>query len=627
MSSAEVGPVGYFRLGLHGEYFTASNFLVKRDSPPGGDRDTRVQGALSFGVTPLHYFELFGAISASENRNRRICGTDASGKQGCASEANRTDLVVIRSLGALTLGTKFAYPVEPGFSAGAELGIRMMPSAGGLSFSPDSTSLWISALASYDLKPVTETVPLRFHLNLGYYLDSSKNLQDYDAAKTSAYSRYVSEFGYGISESRFRLALGVDAPIDELTAGFALRPIVEYHFEYLTGSKDQVIAAVEEANCGLAGAAACADNKTQHWVTLGVQGQILHGFTLTVGLDIALRSPGYAYGPSLAPWNLLFGVGYPIDLLTRVVTIRVPAERNPQEEPLPKGLVAGRITTRDGTPIENAVVGVTGRLYSRILTDADGTFQSVPLAPGAVEIVIGANGFETVSARLDVIAGQTANVAFTLAPRAPAARAVGRIVDGSGKGVIAALKLAGPQIAEGRSDEVGNFAVPVMPGQYVVRIDADQYLSKVIQLTVAEGRENPASIVLRPRPAVAGVVFLDGKFKLRQAVGFKSAGKKPTVEPTEAGFHLLDEVADVLVNHSEIRQLRVEAHWDSSLPAAKAQALTDAQAKAVAKYLVDEGVGQERVVSVGMGAKKPVAPNLGKAARFKNRRIEFVVVN
>jgi outer membrane protein OmpA-like peptidoglycan-associated protein len=63
------------------------------------------------------------------------------------------------------------------------------------------------------------------------------------------------------------------------------------------------------------------------------------------------------------------------------------------------------------------------------------------------------------------------------------------------------------------------------------------------------------------------------------------------------------------------------------LPAAKAQALTDAQAKAVAKYLVDEGVGQERVVSAGMGARKPVAPNLGKAARFKNRRIEFVVVN
>jgi outer membrane protein OmpA-like peptidoglycan-associated protein len=266
-------------------------------------------------------------------------------------------------------------------------------------------------------------------------------------------------------------------------------------------------------------------------------------------------------------------------------------------------------------------------LYSRVLTDPDGTFQSVPLSPGSIELVIGANGYETVSARLDVIAGQTANVAFTLTPRAPPARAMGRIVDGFGKGVVAALKLAGPQIAEARSDEAGNFAVSVQPGQYVVRIDADQCLSKVIQLSVVEGKENPASITLRSRPAVAGLVFLNGKFKLRQPVTFKLAGKTPTAEPTVAGFHLLDEVADVLVNHPEIRQLRIEAHWDSSLPSAKAEALTDAQAKAVAKYLVNEGVGQERVVSVGMGAKKPVVPNLGKAARLKNRRIEFVVAN
>ena len=626
MSSAEVGPVGHFRLGLHGEFFTASNFLVNRDSPPGGDRDTRVQGALSFGATPFRYFELFGAISASENRNRRICGTDTSGKQSCVSEANRTDLEVIRSLGTLALGAKFAYPVESGLSAGAEFGIRMMPAAGGLSFSPDSTSVWISALATYDLKPVIEALPLRFHLNLGYYVDSSGNLQDYDAERTSAYSRYVSRFGYGISASRFRLALGMDAPLGELTAGFSLRPIAEYHLEYLTGSKDQVIASLEEAKCGLDGVAACANNKTQHWVTLGVQGQVLRGLTLTLGLDIALRSPGYAYGPSLAPWNLLFGVGYPVDLLTRVVTIRVPAEKGAQEEPLAKGLVAGRITTTNGMPIESAVVGVAGRLYSRVLTDADGTFQSAPLEPGPVEIVIGANGFETVSARLDVIAGQIANVAFTLAPRAPAARAVGRIVDSSGKGVAAALKFAGPQIAEGKSDEAGNFVVPIVPGQYVVHIDSDPYLSKVIQLTVAEGLENPVSIILRSRPAVPGVVFLDGKLKLRQAITFKAAGGEPTIEPTESGFHLLDEVADVLVNHPEIRALRIEAHWDSSLPAAKAQALTNAQAKAIAKYLVDEGVSQERVRPVGMGAKKPVAPNLGKGARLKNRRVDFVAV-
>jgi outer membrane protein OmpA-like peptidoglycan-associated protein len=624
MSSAEVGPVGQLRLGLHGEFFTGSNVFVQRVSPPGGDRDTRLQGALSFGITPLNYLEIFGAILASENRNHRLCGTNASGQDECVPEANRTDPDVIKSFGDLILGVKLAYPVATGFSAGAEIGIRMMSSITGISFSPDSTSLWLSALATYDLKPALPTFPLRFHLNIGYYVDNSGNLQNYDAAKTSAVSRYVSKFAYGISEDRFRLALGADAPFSELTEGFSLRPVLEYHFEYLTGSKDQVIYAQEHATCGRQGASACADNHDQDSLTLGVQAQVLHGLTLTVGLDIALHSPGYAYAPSLAPWNLLFGVGYPFSLLTRVVTREVPVEKI---EPLPKGLVAGKVVSTTGAPVEGAVVGVAGRAYSRVLTDTDGTFQSMPLAPGPIEIVIVANGFDTVSAKLDVLAGQTANVAFALTPHVPAARAVGHIGDSSGKGVAAALKFAGPQIAEGRSDESGAFAVPILPGQYVVRVDADQYLSKVIRLTVAEGQENAMKVTLRARPALAGVTLKDGKFKLSQPVSFTSGGKQPSAELAAGAFQLLDEVVDVLVNHPEIRQVRVEAHWDSGLPAAKAKELTDAQARAVTQYLVEQGVGQERVEAVGMGATKPIVPNLGKTAKLKNRRIEFVVAN
>jgi outer membrane protein OmpA-like peptidoglycan-associated protein len=317
-------------------------------------------------------------------------------------------------------------------------------------------------------------------------------------------------------------------------------------------------------------------------------------------------------------------MGYPFSLLPRVVTRHEPVE---SAEPLRKGLVAGRVVGTIGTPIDGAVVGVTGRPYSRVLTDADGTFQSVPLEPGPIELVIVANGFEPVSSKMDVIAGQTANVLFTLTPRAPAARAIGRIANGSGRGVAASLKLAGPQMAEGRSDESGNFAVAVVPGQYAMRIDADQHLSKVVLLTVAEGREESVSVILGSRPAIAGVIFQDGKFKLRQAIAFKLKGKKPSSELTAGALPLLDEVVDVLVNHPEIRQVRVEAHWDSGLPAAKAQELTDAQAKAVAQYLVDQGVGQERVALVGMGAQKPMVPSLGKAVKLKNRRVEFVVVN
>jgi len=296
-----------------------------------------------------------------------------------------------------------------------------------------------------------------------------------------------------------------------------------------------------------------------------------------------------------------------------------------KEAPTREGMVAGRVISATGEPVAGAVVGVSGREYTRVLTEADGTFQSVPLAPGPVDLTVSADGFETASVKTEILVGQTANIVFRLVPKPPAAHASGRISDDAGKGLVATIKLAGPQIAEGKSDESGNFSIPVAPGVYALRVDADQYLSKETQVTVAEGRQGGVSITLRTRPAVSGVSFKNGKIKLRQAVSFKTVRGKPSSELTAGMPHLLDEVVDILVNHPEIRQIRVNAHWDSGLAAAKAQSLTDAQAKAVAQYLVDQGIAQDRVVAEGMGSKKPMVPNIGRGKK-KNRRVEFVVV-
>ena len=625
VAAAEVGIVGQLRLGLHGEYFTGSNFLIQSDSPPASDRNTRLQGALTFGLTPIEHLEIFGAVLGSANRNRRLCRNDVSGQEVCESETNRTDPELIKSFGDLILGAKMAYVVAPGFSAGGELGIRMMSSISGISFSPDSTSLWVNAIGSYDLKTVNEDLPLRLHANLGYYIDKSRNLVDYDANDTSAFSRYVSQFAYGIASSRLRAAIGADAPLHELAEGFSLRPMLEYHFEYITGDRDEEIYRQQHTSCDQPGATACKDNQDVHWLTLGVQAQVLHGLTLTLGVDVALKSPGYAYGPALAPWNVLFGIGYPLDLVPRIVR-RVPVERIVTKEVgIPEGLAAGRVISAVGTPIEGAIVGVSGRQHSRVLTEADGSFQSVSLPPGPVNLVVAADGFESTSVTTDIIAGQTANMIVRLTPKPPAARVTGRVSDENGKGLVTSVKLAGPQIAEGKSDESGNFSIPVAPGVYTLRIDEPEFLSKEAQVTVADGRDSGVSITLRARPAVAGATFKDGKIKLRQAVTFKKVGRKPSAELTAGMPHLLDEVVDILVNHSEIRQVRVEAHWDSGLSASKAQELTDAQAKAVAKYLVDQGIAPDRVIAEGMGSKKPIVPNLGRS-KYKNRRVEFVVV-
>jgi outer membrane protein OmpA-like peptidoglycan-associated protein len=413
--------------------------------------------------------------------------------------------------------------------------------------------------------------------------------------------------------------------LHEVAEGFSVRPIVEYHFEYLTNDADEEIYRQEHVlgRCGQGDNEPCKDNKDQHWMTLGVQAQALHGLTLTVGVDFALKSPGYPYGPALPPWNLLFGIGYPLDLVPRIVR-NVPVEKIVTKEvALAEGQVAGRVISAVGVPIEGAIVGVSGRSHTRVVTEADGSFQSVPLAPGPIDLVVVADGYEPSTVKAEIVVGQTANVVLRLTPKPPAARASGRITDSAGKGVAASLKLAGPQIAEGRSDESGNFTIPVAPGVYTMRIDADNYLSKETQVTVSEGREGGTLVTLHTKPAVAGVTFKDGKFKLRQPVTFKTVGGKPELAASMP--LLLDEVVDILVNHPEIRQVRVESHWDSSMKASKAEALTSAQARAVADYLIGQGIARERVSAEGMAAKKPIVPNIG-AGKKKNRRVEFVVI-
>ena len=212
-----------------------------------------------------------------------------------------------------------------------------------------------------------------------------------------------------------------------------------------------------------------------------------------------------------------------------------------------------------------------------------------------------------------------------MTPRAPAAKITGHVVDETGKPVVATVKLAGPQIAETKTDEAGNLSVGLQPGQYVLRVEAEQHLSREMSASAVEGLDAPLTIVLHARPGVAGVTYKDGKIILRQPIAFKANRNKPTAELAPGAARVLDELIDLLINHPEIRQIRVETHTDSSLPPPKAQELTDQQAQAIATYINQQGVPKDQILTQGMGSTKPRVPNLGKAGRVKNRRVEVIV--
>jgi len=591
VSTAEAGTVGHLRVGLHGQVFQSSGFLLP------GDTNTRFSGAFTFGFTPHQSVELFGAITSSSNRNSR------------ADEPGRTDPELIKSFGDLILGGKGVAPLAPGLTAGGELGFRFLSGISDLSLSPSSTSLWVGPVGTLDLGPLAD-VPLRFHVNLNYYLDNSSNLYDFTGRTDT--TTEVAMFAYGIGGSRMRMALGVDAPLEKYTGPVGLRPFAEYHAQIVTASPDPRFASYGGNR-----------NRDQHWMTFGLRARVFQGLTLDAGVNVGLRSVGYEYGPPVPPWDLIFGLNYPFDAaaFARPVVVTRTVEKAPEPS---MGTVVGNVKNKaDGKPIAEAVVSFGGQPRARVATDPDGSFQSVPLPPGPAEITVAAAGFEPATGRAKVVAGSASTIDVALVAKIVNGNVRGKVSDRAGKALTALIRFNGPNTFEARADSTGEFSAILPAGPYRVTVEATGYPVKEAPLEVTAGQDRQFDVTLRP--ANPDVTLTPQAIVLRVPIKFRAGAPKlaPAVKAE------LEAVADILADHPEIKTLRIEAHWSGAKGGKAGDAakkLTTQQAVAIKEFLVSKGAPADRIDTVGAGGDAPLVPNLGPANQAKNRRVELVVV-
>src|SRR5207244_2170071 len=97
----------------------------------------------------------------------------------------------------------------------------------------------------------------------------------------------------------------------------------------------------------------------------------------------------------------------------------------------------------------NAVVALANIKEGRLATSDDGSYTSFPIAPGAVDISVAADGYEPATARAMVSAGHDAVVDVNLVPKPPAGRLHGKVVDEAGKPIEGAIvKLSGAATKE-----------------------------------------------------------------------------------------------------------------------------------------------------------------------------------
>ncbi len=636
LSAADPGDIGQVRIGLHGEYASADDFLIK------GSRNRRLAGTLSVAVTPHRYLEAFGAILASANRNERCATADP----GCTAEADRADPATIRAFGDLVFGGKVAVPVLPGLALGAEAGLRFFAANDGLSLDTDSTSGWVTTLGSVDVDELA-SVPLMVHLNLGYYSDHSQNLQDFSRFQPNMLpSRLVTTFAYGMGASRLRTGLGLGVPLEHPSGSIAIEPFAEYHVELVTADPDLAYASFMPPECEVPGRE-CVDNRDQQWLSVGLRAQVRGGFSVTAGFDVTLRSTGFPYGPALLPWNFLIGVAQAFDFSgpPKTVTRTVTLERTVEKDPPPKeGFVTGKIINAHADePIAGAVVSVIGRNRARVATDGDGSFATKGLPAGPVKLEVSAPSFETQVLEARVTLGETTEIQASLRPSLPPPRIEGSVLDASKRPLPAArIRIVGPTSAELASDISGRFSAELAPGPYIATIDAPGLVPQeqrfelkpglVVPLDVTLARER-ASAPLTPvepagaSPGGAPVAWEDGRLVVRGPVTFRTVAGKPSDELAPGSHPTLEALAKLMSGNPAITKLRVEAHWDSGLPRDEVDTLTQKQAQSVVEFLVARGVARDRLSAVGMGASNPRVPNLSPAVRAKNRRVEITVAN
>jgi len=74
-------------------------------------------------------------------------------------------------------------------------------------------------------------------------------------------------------------------------------------------------------------------------------------------------------------------------------------------------------------------------------------------------------------------------------------------------------------------------------------------------------------------------------------------------------------------------RIRVEGHTDSNGKTEQLIKLSKDRAVAIKAYLVNRGIDENRVETVGFGGQYPVVDNDTEKNRRRNRRVEVYVIN
>lgn len=172
-------------------------------------------------------------------------------------------------------------------------------------------------------------------------------------------------------------------------------------------------------------------------------------------------------------------------------------------------------------------------------------------------------------------------------------------------------------VSKVQTDETGFYFITLPVGQdYTFSVNRKGYLfySDLYELSKKEADSTYVKdIALQPITANASVLLHNILFD------FNSATLLP-VSKVE-----LNNLLQLMNQNPEVKVL-IKGHTDNVGTGARNLELSTERAKAVAGYLIENGISKERLSYKGYGATQPIASNDTEEGRAQNRRTEFEIV-
>jgi outer membrane protein OmpA-like peptidoglycan-associated protein len=681
--AADSSAPGTFRLSILSNYYSGSGFLCQnRAACPNTpstlsasetqDTVDRVGADLTLSATLLPFLEAY------------------AGMHSYATSNNFGYPQLLQVLGDTNIGLKGFLPRQPDnmFSFGALGDLRLLNGSGSVGIHTANVSF--RALGTLDLsnrKDPQQRIPIRLHTNVGYLFENSSSIVDGTERARGHRINRIERFGLDINRvDTVFIGFGAEY-VHPLVQPFAEWSIdIPSNRQGYICKPSQV--APGDSCLKLGGTFGATPSRltfglrTTPW---------LKGFNATLALDVGTGATSKfieELAPQV-PWNLYFGIGFTYDTLLTATPAPVvnTAPQIVQLPPPPERHIVGVvIDEKTLQPIANAIIKFPGRPLTGLVSRADGSFETGNLDYGEYPMTVTAEGYKDGSCTANVAAtaptqqqppgamppmntapgfdpnnpngtlgtpppqapnawnnpsqpqagvggaptqGATVTSVQCVLKPAPLVGIIqGTLVDAEANSPVPGARItvrdARGREVEVQTDDSGNFRFENVPAGVVhLSVDANGYLPSATDLEVKQKGEQRASLTLNKRPKKPSVTIVGKELKLTTQVHFGT--NSSNILPDSQA--LLQEVAALLAQHTEVRKVEIQGHTDDTGGAAHNKRLSQDRAEAVRAALVSLGIDASRLTAVGYGAEKPVAPNTNEASRARNRRVQLMIID